>query len=98
MLWSCVLAEQANGTQKCTPALTYSAALRFGNRGGSRALASDGICHRCGVVELVARGHQIDQLGNRGVGGARVVDDLAAAEEIDAIADLEHLAIVVGDQ
>src|SRR5690348_11637145 len=98
MLCPWVPAEQANGTQTCTPALKCSVALRFGKRGGSWALASDGICRRCGVVELVARGHEVDQVGDGGIGGARVVDDFATAEEIDAIADLEHLAIVVGDQ
>src|SRR5262245_11288605 len=74
------------------------ALLRFGKWCGSLGPASVGACHWRGIFELVARGHEIDQFGDRGLGSGRIVDDLTAAEEIDAIANLEHLGIVVGDQ
>ncbi len=47
---------------------------------------------------LVPLGYQVDQIDDGRIGGAGVVDDFSSAEEVDAIANLEHLRIVVGDQ
>src|SRR5919107_5632705 len=65
------LRKRTDGTS-AFQARTCSAALRFGKRGGLWGLESGGACHRGGGIELVARGHQIDQVGDRGVGCACV--------------------------
>ncbi len=48
---------------------------------GSGNLANRGLDLRIGRVDPVALGHQIDQVGDRGVGGARVVE-LSAEERL----------------
>src|SRR4051812_35377247 len=75
---------------------TSSAVVSAHISGGHRPCRTSG-GHRSGRRPVLA-GDDLRELLGGALGGQLVEHDLAAAQQVDAVGDLEHVDVVVGDQ